>query len=132
MWTGGARAQSTFSHYDVLGVPVTAKPKDIKHAFRQQAKRWHPDLHQEDAAAKAKFSQCLLAYQVLSEPEARRCYDISQDVAKPTALRAASKVAAFRCAAMWIAIVHVYIRAAHLIRTRARTFGPQLPQPNDS
>lgn len=100
LWPNCARRVSTQagSHYDVLGVPVSASATDIKQAFRKQAKQWHPDLHKQDDTAKAKFSRCLLAYQVLSEPDARRCYDVSQDVAKPAALRAASRVAAFRYA----------------------------------
>lgn len=64
----------------------------------QAAKKWHPDLHGTSDEARLRFGQCLLAYQVLSEPEARRSYDLSQDGQHPAALRAASKLMAFRYA----------------------------------
>ena len=104
-WPGlcpiSSRACSTPTHYEVLGIAPTAAQQEVQAAWKRAAKQWHPDLHQAgDATAKTKFSQSMLAYQVLSEPDARRCYDLSIDKQQPAALRAASKVAAFRCAAV--------------------------------
>lgn len=59
--------------YDVLGVPVTATPKDIKKAYYRLAKRLHPDTGLEPSDK--KFVALGEAYQVLSDPSLRSKYD---------------------------------------------------------
>jgi len=59
--------------YDVLGVPVTASPKDIKKAYYRLAKRLHPDTGLEPSDK--KFVALGEAYQVLSDPSLRSKYD---------------------------------------------------------
>src|SRR3712207_9355713 len=44
-------------------------------AYRKRAKQFHPDLHPNDAKAKAKFQALNEAYDVLSDPEKRKKYD---------------------------------------------------------
>ena len=62
-------------YYEVLGVEKGASDSDIKKAFRQQAKKYHPDLHPGDADAEAKFKEVNEAYEVLSDPEKKSRYD---------------------------------------------------------
>ncbi|NUP74525.1 MAG: J domain-containing protein [Sinomonas sp.] len=67
------------SHYEVLGVAVTASAQEIKAAYRRAARMHHPD-HGGDPAA---FRQVTLAYEVLSNPKRREAYDRSYFTASP-------------------------------------------------
>lgn len=60
--------------YDQLCVSPNASQRDIRRAYFQQSRRWHPDKSQEPDA-KEKFQAISEAYQVLSEPTRRRDYD---------------------------------------------------------
>ncbi len=62
-------------YYEVLGVSKTADEAEIKKAFRQQAKKYHPDAHPGDKECEEKFKEAQEAYAVLSDPERRRQYD---------------------------------------------------------
>ena len=64
-------------YYEVLGVPRTAKPEDIKRAYRELARKHHPDLHPapERAQAAERFKEINEAYEVLSDPDKRKKYD---------------------------------------------------------
>jgi len=61
-------------YYEVLGVSKTATDSEIKSAFRKLAKKYHPDVSQEENAAE-KFKECQEAYAVLSDPQKRKQYD---------------------------------------------------------
>uniref|UniRef100_A0A8C7MTU6 DnaJ homolog subfamily A member 3, mitochondrial n=1 Tax=Oncorhynchus kisutch TaxID=8019 RepID=A0A8C7MTU6_ONCKI len=61
--------------YDVLGVPRTATQKEIKKAYYQMAKKYHPDTNQDDPQAKEKFAKLAEAYEVLSDEVKRKQYD---------------------------------------------------------
>lgn len=62
-------------YYEVLGVDKTADEATIKRAFRQQAKKYHPDLNPGDKDAEEKFKEVNEAYQILSDPQKRQQYD---------------------------------------------------------
>jgi molecular chaperone DnaJ len=63
-------------YYEVLGVPKTAAPDDIKSAYRRLARQYHPDVAKEDPkAAEAKFKEISEAYEVLADKQKRRDYD---------------------------------------------------------
>src|SRR5438105_7160813 len=62
-------------YYETLGVERNASDADIKKAYQRLAQRWHPDINQDPAAA-ARFKEINEAYQVLSDPERRRRYDL--------------------------------------------------------
>lgn len=62
-------------YYEVLGVDKGASDDDIKKAFRQQAKKYHPDLHPGDKEAEAKFKEVNEAYSILSDPDKKAKYD---------------------------------------------------------
>jgi molecular chaperone DnaJ len=61
-------------YYEVLGVPRDADPKTIKNAFRQLARRYHPDTSTEPDAEQ-RFKEIAEAYGVLSDPAKRAGYD---------------------------------------------------------
>lgn len=62
-------------YYEVLGVSRSASDDDIKKAYRQLAKKYHPDANPGDKTAEAKFKEASEAYAVLSDAEKRRQYD---------------------------------------------------------
>lgn len=64
--------------YTLLGVAKTATEKEIKSAYRKLAKKLHPDVNPDDAAAEAKFKEVTAAYNLLSNPDLRRQYDTGQ------------------------------------------------------
>ena len=68
-------AESKRDFYEVLGIEKSASDDDIKRAYRQAAKKYHPDLHPGDAGAEAKFKEVNEAYEVLSDKEKRARYD---------------------------------------------------------
>lgn len=62
--------------YSVLGVAPTASMDDIRQAFRQLAKQYHPDAGaQSDASTADRFKQITEAYSVLGTPQLRAAYD---------------------------------------------------------
>jgi molecular chaperone DnaJ len=62
-------------YYDLLGVNRNAGEDDIKKAYRESAKKYHPDLNPGDKQAEQKFKEVSEAYQVLSDPQRRSQYD---------------------------------------------------------
>jgi len=62
-------------YYKILGIEKSATPKDIKNAYRKLARKYHPDLNQNDNNAKKNFQEINQANEVLSDPEKRKKYD---------------------------------------------------------
>ncbi|GAA5100023.1 J domain-containing protein [Bartonella acomydis] len=61
--------------YTILGVARTAKPQEIKSAFRKLAKKYHPDHNVNDAKAKEKFSEINQAYEIIGDKDKRAQFD---------------------------------------------------------
>jgi molecular chaperone DnaJ len=61
-------------YYEILGVPRSANPEQLKGAFRNLARKYHPDVSKEPDA-EARFKEINEAYAVLSDPEKRARYD---------------------------------------------------------
>ena len=66
--------------YSILGVSRDADENVLKKAYRSLAKKYHPDLHPDDAEAEAKFKEINEAYELLGDPEKRKAYDKTQQV----------------------------------------------------
>lgn len=62
--------------YETLGVSRDANKAELKTAFRKLARELHPDVNDHDPEAEEKFKQAAEAYEVLSDPERRRAYDV--------------------------------------------------------
>jgi molecular chaperone DnaJ len=62
------------SYYQTLDVEPNATQVEIKKAYRQMAKRFHPDVNQ-DTATHDKITRINQAYEVLGDPQSRRSYD---------------------------------------------------------
>jgi DnaJ-class molecular chaperone len=60
-------------YYQVLGVAPDAGADEIKRAYRQLARRYHPDISADDRGT--AFLEIARAYEVLADPNRRRTYD---------------------------------------------------------
>ena len=61
-------------YYKILGINKNASQDEIKKAFRQLARKYHPDVN-KDAGAEDKFKEINEAFQVLGNPEKKAQYD---------------------------------------------------------
>ena len=63
------------NYYDILGVGKDASAEDIKKAYRNMAKKYHPDLNKDNPQAAEKFKEVNEAYECLSDPTKKSNYD---------------------------------------------------------
>jgi len=73
------------NHWAVLGLDPGADAVSLKRAFRQQARRWHPDLNGNDPHAEEQFKAVNEAYAVLSDPQRRQQWEQAIDPADAAA-----------------------------------------------
>ncbi len=62
-------------YYKILGVSKNASEKDIKSAYRKLARKYHPDVNQDNKGAEERFKEINEAYEVLGDPQNRSKYD---------------------------------------------------------
>src|SRR6516165_7941402 len=63
-------------YYKTLGVERTASDSEIKSSFRKLARKFHPDVNPNNKDAEKRFKEINEAYQVLSDPEKRKKYNL--------------------------------------------------------
>jgi molecular chaperone DnaJ len=61
--------------YDVLGVSRNANADELKKAYRNLAKKYHPDQNQGDKDAEQRFKELNEAYDALKDEQSRAAYD---------------------------------------------------------
>ena len=67
------------SLYELLGVGRSASDDDIKKAYKGLARKYHPDLNQNNPTAEGMFKSVTRAYEVLTDPLKRDQYDRALD-----------------------------------------------------
>jgi len=106
--TGGGQ----LDHYAVLGVQRDASAPDIRRAYRRAARRHHPDLNR-DPGGSERFAAAARAYEVLSDPAARACYD-ERSLPRPVRIRRPPSPVAVG----WRGVLELTaLEAAHLARS---------------
>ena len=63
-------------NYKILGVAKNASEQEIRRAYRSLARKYHPDLNPGDKEAEARFKEINEAYEVVSDTDSRRKYDL--------------------------------------------------------
>ncbi len=69
------------SHYEIVGAPATSTPEQLRRAYLKRARQLHPDQFAgrpaaERAKAERRMQELNASWTVLSDPEARRAYDL--------------------------------------------------------
>ena len=67
------------SFYEVLDVPETATPDEIKKSYRKLSMMYHPDKNGNSQESTEKFQKISEAYEVLGNPEKKKEYDMTQN-----------------------------------------------------
>ena len=70
-----SRSMAEKDYYEILGVKKTATEAELKKAYRDLAKKYHPDKNKGNKDAESRFKEISEAYAVLSDKEKREQYD---------------------------------------------------------
>ncbi len=64
------------NYYEVLGVPKNANKEQIKKAYREKSRKYHPDNNPQNPNAEKIFRDITEAYSILSDDKKRKKYDL--------------------------------------------------------
>ncbi|MEL7143750.1 MAG: DnaJ domain-containing protein [Cyanobacteria bacterium J06573_11] len=78
--------RASTDHYKTLGIPEGASQSEVKQAYRQLAKQFHPDSHNAGATTD-KIASVNAAYEVLGDVQARNRYDVERQLIAKEKLR---------------------------------------------
>ena len=92
-------AEQKRDYYEVLGVNKNATEEELKKAYRQVAKKYHPDLNPGNAEAEAKFKEANEAYAVLSD-------DVSMISSVMQALTVTDSAEADSTTPIWTSVIY--------------------------
>ena len=67
---GTMTTSSKKDYLSILGLPPDFDDKELKKAFRREARKWHPDLNKNDINAEERFKLINEAYEYLRDPNA--------------------------------------------------------------
>lgn len=70
-------------YYAILGINPSASKKDIKSAYRNLARKYHPDTNQGNKISELKFKEIGEAYEILVSDDKRRRYDLLRGIIEP-------------------------------------------------
>jgi DnaJ-class molecular chaperone len=78
--SGTDAGKAAVNHYQALGVTVSASSTEIRRAYVQLARQYHPDMHARAgpvslALAEQRMCELNLAWETLGEPSRRADYD---------------------------------------------------------
>lgn len=81
--------KDTTTLYEILGIAEGANQNDVKKAFRALALKFHPDKlanasGEDQQKASENFRRLATAYEVLSDPDKRKAYDLTGDTGEHT------------------------------------------------
>ena len=68
-------AENKRDYYEILEISKSADESEIKKAYRNLAKKYHPDMNPDDQTAEKNFKEVNEAYEILSDPEKKSRYD---------------------------------------------------------
>ena len=70
------------NYWSILGVSPDCDPSELKAAFRNEARKWHPDLNKNDVNAEERFKLINEAYAILSDPTKRITWEKKRNRSK--------------------------------------------------
>ncbi len=62
------------NYYAILGVKEGVSPYEIRKAYKELVKKWHPDFHPDDPECLERIKDINEAYEVLTQSKKRRAY----------------------------------------------------------
>ena len=68
-------AENKRDYYEILGISKSASEAEVKKAYRNLAKKYHPDMNPNDKTAEKNFKEVNEAYEILSDTEKKSRYD---------------------------------------------------------